>query len=527
MRDLSEPAHVSSSGLIRRVLLGAASNYIGKVITLGTWLFLTPFILHQLGPSDYGLWVLTGSVVSYGSLLDLGIAGAIVKYVAEHRARGEYERGHAVVATALLLYLGLGALVLLASAMCAPLFPAWFHIAESDAPRARWLVLLMGASVALSLPGAAVNALLQGLQRYDLANLVTTGGVLLSALAAVIALNSGGGLVLMVAANIPVAVAALVVGLLLSRRAAPDLRPGFAGGARSLVRPILSFSWSVFVLRAATYLQARTDEIVIGVFLPVSAIAPYSIAHRLSDLTSTATEQLLKVFPALASELHARDEPARLKLFYTSATRLSLAIAVPVGCTLVMLAKPILTAWVGAEFADHQDLVVVLTLAAVVDLSVWPAGAVLQGMARHRPLAPMALAAGIANLVISIVLVTRLGPLGVAIGTLIPAAFEVSVLVLPYTLRAVRMSVRRWMREVLVPVLGPVLPQGLVLGAASYALPTMSVPVLVGVASAGLLVYATAYLALGAGGVERRAGAALFSGLLNTRLGLGGRRAPR
>ena len=50
------------------MLINILSNYAGKVYTLAVWFFLTPFIIHQLGPSDYGLWVLIGSVAAYGAL---------------------------------------------------------------------------------------------------------------------------------------------------------------------------------------------------------------------------------------------------------------------------------------------------------------------------------------------------------------------------------------------------------------------------------------------------------------------------
>src|SRR5690606_3994728 len=90
------------------VLRSTASNYVAKLITLVTWFFLTPFILHQLGPGGYGLWAVVGSAVAYGTLLNFGISGAVIKYVAEHRARGENQHAHHLIATALCLYSVLG-----------------------------------------------------------------------------------------------------------------------------------------------------------------------------------------------------------------------------------------------------------------------------------------------------------------------------------------------------------------------------------------------------------------------------------
>src|SRR5262249_16133486 len=87
----------------RHVVCSTVSNYGAKLITLGIWFFLTPFILHQLGPTGYGIWILVGSVVAYGALLNFGMTGAIVKYIAEHRAKGESEQAQSLVATALCL----------------------------------------------------------------------------------------------------------------------------------------------------------------------------------------------------------------------------------------------------------------------------------------------------------------------------------------------------------------------------------------------------------------------------------------
>src|SRR5665647_3043949 len=87
--------------IFRQVFINTLSNYGGKVVTLVVWFFLTPFMLSRIGQSVYGIWVLVGSLVSYGGLLDFGIANAITKYVAEYHARDDFEQARSLVATAL------------------------------------------------------------------------------------------------------------------------------------------------------------------------------------------------------------------------------------------------------------------------------------------------------------------------------------------------------------------------------------------------------------------------------------------
>ena len=160
----------------------------------------------------------------------------------------------------------------------------------------------------------------------------------------------------------------------------------------------------------------------------------------------------------IASELHAADDQTRLKAVFLTGTRLTLAIFCAIGVTIAALAKPALTVWVGRDYAMYAPIVVVLVIAGFIELCQYPAGAVLQGMTRHRPLAAIAVVSAVANLVISIVLIQRIGIIGAAVGTLIPAILEGFLLVLPYTLRVLGVPAKALIREAFVPALLPAIP---------------------------------------------------------------------
>jgi len=488
----------------QRVLRSTASNYAGRFITLGTWFLLTPFILHQLGTTSYGLWVLVSSVVAYGSLLDLGIAGAVIKYTAEYRARGEDEQAHRLVATALCLYSVLGLIAITLSVAIAPIFPSLFNLPPTEHATATWLVLLMGSSVGISIPCTTTTAVLQGLHRYDIVNLISTIGVLLAAAATVVILLLGGGVVGMVAVSIPIPLVMQVPSIWFINRIAPELRFGWRGAKRSLVRTVFSFSSWLFMGQIAGRLKARTDEIVIAAFLPLSAVAPYAIALRLSETAQILTNQFMKILLPLASELHAEHDQGHLRSLYITSTRLTLAIFLPVGCTLVVLARPLLTLWVGAAYAGFAHLVLILTLANLIDTSLWPAGSVLQGMARHRPLAVMSMCTAVANLALSIALVRSWGLTGVALGTLIPIAIECVGLVLPYTMRVLRISLKQALKEMFLPALLPAAPMAVVLHTLQFAVDSSSLLSMMALIGVGFLVYVIGYLSVGASQFERQ-----------------------
>jgi O-antigen/teichoic acid export membrane protein len=487
----------------RHVLLSSLSNYVGKIINLGVWFFLTPYILSQLGESVYGLWALVGSVVAYGFLLDVGINGAVTKYIAEYRAKEQGEMARTIIATALWTNTGLGLLVIFISVLVAPLFTSIFNIASSEQHTATWLFLLAGIGVGISIPGATVTAVFRGLQRFDLINLIGVTASLVSAGATFLVLRLGGGVIGLALVGICVSLLVQLLSIWFIYRIAPELRFGWFDPSRSHLKTLVSYSSSLFLMNLGGYFESRSGELAIGSFLPVSAVTPYNLARRLSALPQTFTDQFLTLLLPMASEIHAKEEAAQLRSLYIVSTRVTLAMFLPMSMALVILVKPLLTAWVGVEYAEYSYLVIILAAASLIDTSTWPAGFVLQGMARHSPLAAMTICSGIVNFTLSILLVKRLGLLGVALGTLIPTTVICLGFVAPYAMRVIGTSARDMYTKVVCPSLLPLIPMSIIMIVLRETLHPASLIMILMIAAVGPLVYFAVYLRIGANEFER------------------------
>ena len=62
---------------------GVILSYISTVITIAIQLIYMPVMIRLLGKSEYGLYSLVSSVVSYLSLFSLGFTGAYVRFFAK------------------------------------------------------------------------------------------------------------------------------------------------------------------------------------------------------------------------------------------------------------------------------------------------------------------------------------------------------------------------------------------------------------------------------------------------------------
>ena len=70
---------------------GVIISYINLAISSLIPFIYTPIMLDMLGQSEYGLYSLAQSAVSYLSLLSFGFGSTIIRYRAKERAEGNKE----------------------------------------------------------------------------------------------------------------------------------------------------------------------------------------------------------------------------------------------------------------------------------------------------------------------------------------------------------------------------------------------------------------------------------------------------
>ena len=177
-----------------QILKNVGSSWFALGVNVLVGIFLSPYILHRLGDTAFGLWILIFSATGYYGLFDLGIRSSIVRYVAKYSATEEQGELNRLANTALFSYSGIGLLTMAITLIASQYVDVIFRIPAQFAGTARWLLLMVGASVSLGFPLGMFGGILEGLQRFYLLNLTSTGSSLLRALLIVLALRRGRGL---------------------------------------------------------------------------------------------------------------------------------------------------------------------------------------------------------------------------------------------------------------------------------------------------------------------------------------------
>ena len=205
------------------ILRNVASNWAGFAVNAAVTLALTPFVLHELGTTRYGIWILTSSIIGYYGLLDLGFRGGVTQYLTRYLATGEDLKASECISSAVAVLASLGVVMAGLSLGAAYLVPHVLTIPADLQREAFWCILIVGCSSALQFALQPFASVFTATQRFDLATLIgiltrflTAGGILL-------ALKTGQGLVGVSVATCVTSAVDYVVRWRVAQRLAPQI----------------------------------------------------------------------------------------------------------------------------------------------------------------------------------------------------------------------------------------------------------------------------------------------------------------
>ncbi|MBR5272548.1 MAG: lipopolysaccharide biosynthesis protein [Clostridia bacterium] len=146
---------------------GAVVSYAIVFANIIISLLFTPFMIRSFSDGEYGLYQLLGGIVSTLTVMDLGLAETITKYVAKYRAENDQKGIERLVSTCMLLYMGIGLVILVIGMGFYP-FLGDFLTAIPDGymaeAKAMWIILVI--NLALMLPMNTFPAISNGYEKF-------------------------------------------------------------------------------------------------------------------------------------------------------------------------------------------------------------------------------------------------------------------------------------------------------------------------------------------------------------------------
>jgi O-antigen/teichoic acid export membrane protein len=386
-------------------------------------LVLPPFLVHRMTPAEYSAWVLILQMSAYVNLLDFGLQTAIGKFVAEHDASGDRDANRSLVSTSFTILAGTAAIGCAAIFLMTWSVPRLFHqMPAALIPEVRLALLAVGLSTALTLPFGTFLSTFVGLQQYLFPTIIATLSRVGSAAALIVLLLMHGNLVELAIAMAAFNVAAAASQFLGWRKFVKS-RVGFSFfffDRRSAVK-LAKYGSVLSIWTVAMLLISGLDVVIVGHF-DYRNTGFYAVASSITNFMLLVVGSIFgPVLPAVSS-IQAGSTPAHIGDLVTRLTRYCTLLLCLLGLPILFGAYPLLSLWVGHQYAIRSALYLeILEIGNVVRQLTYPYVLVVVATGRQHLTTISAIAEATVNILVSVVLVTRIGADGVAIGTLVGA----------------------------------------------------------------------------------------------------------
>lgn len=429
------------------------SNVGGYIVSVIASFLITPITIHTLGDARYGAWSLVAELIGYYGLLDLGIRGAVTYYVARYSARNQDEDIKKTVSSAFWLLSGCGALALLVGAGFTFAFPYLFRTEGLNLAEVRHSLLIMSALIGLSLPMSVFPGGLIGKQRLD----ITTGAEIiarvLTTIAVYVILRAGGGLVALALIQTAGRMVYWTLTLSACRRVLGGVFARPAWFKMERVRDLTGYGVRNAIGHVALLVIYRMDLVVVGMFAGVGQITYYSIGSTLVSYASALCSSITYAFTPRFTQLKSSNDDDGLQRLYLFGMRVVGMVVTGLVVGVLIFGKDFIKLWLGASYVngpwtDRSDIImIILILARLPHMLQSVSRQLLFAMAHVRFLMWLNVCEAIANLSLSLLLVQRYGPAGVALGTLFPLLASHGLVMPVYTSRTLKIPLPALFRK--------------------------------------------------------------------------------
>ena len=347
---------------------GAALNYVVIILNMLVGLLYTPYMLRMMGQSEYGLYALVASVISYLTVLDLGLGNAIVRYTAKYRAEGKTSEQYEMFGMFLVLYIIIGVVAFVAGLglyiNVDTLFGTTMTLAELD--KARTMMLFLIFNLAVTFPMSIFGSIITAYERFVFPRVVNIVRVILNTLIMIYLLEMGYKAVAMVILQTVFNLLTLVINFFYCKYKL-QIKIFFRNFQWGLLKEIAVYSFWIFLNVIMDRIYWSTGQFVLGAFVGTAAVAIFAVAIQLEHIYMQFSTAIAGVFlPKVTGMVAHNDNRKEISDLFIRTGRIQYIVIALILTGFIVFGRDFINLWAGADY----DSAYVITLLFFVSLSI-------------------------------------------------------------------------------------------------------------------------------------------------------------
>lgn len=401
--------------------VGALLSYVSEAIRILTALIYTPIMLRLLGQSEYGLYQLVHSVVSYLSLLSLGFGSAYVRFFSRAKAKKDEHEVAKLNGMFMTIFCVISLICILCGVVLVKNIRTVFStgLTEAEYPTARILMIIMIANLAITFPNSVFNCIVTANERFIFQKGLLVLHHLSSPFLTLPLLIMGYGSIGMVSVTTALTVVTFLVNVYYCM-VKLDTKFYFHEFDFMLLKEMWMFTFFIFLNQIVDQINWSVDKFLLGRLAGTTTVAIYGVGGQINSLYVTTSSSISNVFgPQVNRIVSERDDNQELSELMTKVGRVQFYIMLLVLTGFIFFGRAFVRLWAGKEYGEAFAVALLLMTPVTVPLIQNIGIEIQRAKNRHQVRSVVYMLVAIGNVMISIPLIMYFGATGAAMGTAI------------------------------------------------------------------------------------------------------------
>lgn len=432
------------------IRIGAILSYVNLAIGCIIPLFYTPVMLRLLCQGEYGVYALSNSVISYLSLLNLGVGSAVIRYITKYRAEDRIEDVRRIFGLFAVIYACLSVLVLAGGGVLISLSGSLFGrgLTADEIKTLQKLLVVMSVSTAISFPLGLFSSVTIVYERYLFNKLVAIAETVLLPVLNLIVLFFGQGAVGLAVLGMMMQLMNGVIFACYCKKKL-DVYPVFRNMPVGILKELVVFCAFVFLSSVVDLLYWATDKVLIGAIIGSVAVAVYNVGGTFTSMLQSMAHAISGVFAPRVNMMVAKNEDMeKLSALLIRVGRLQYLVVSLVLSGYVVFGRKFVILWAGEEYVDAYYVGMLTMIPLVVPLIQNIAFTTIIAQNKHRFRSIIYALIAVVNVVSTYLVLPRYGIIGAAVCTAVAFVLGQGIIMNIYYYRVTRLDIPAFWKNI-------------------------------------------------------------------------------
>lgn len=441
------------------IKIGAILSYIIIILNMLIGILYTPILTSKLGQSEYGLYSLVSTVISYLTVLDFGFGNAIIIYTSKYIANKEKEKEEKLHGMFLIIYtiIGLiaGCIGVVLTFNVNRLFGNTMSSAELE--KAKTLMSILTLNLIVTFPLSIFSSIITAYEKFIFAKILNIIRTILNPIIMIVLLNFGYKSIALVSLITILNITTLLINAIYCRKKL-KIKLKFGKIDTILLKEIMAYSVWIFLNSIMDKINWNIDEFTLGIVSGTVAVAIYSVAGKLAQMYLNFSTAISGVLLPKVTQMEARNaSDEEFSNVFIKTGRIQYLILAVIITGFVLFGQEFINImWVGPEYSEAYLMTCILMIPLTIPLIQNVGLNIIQAKNQYKYRVKVLLVFAIFNLVISIVLAKFFDGTGAAIGTALSVIFGQIIFMNIFYYKKIHINIPKFWKEILkmsVPIL--------------------------------------------------------------------------